>query len=136
MRRKLNRKHPANERVLRALGRGRPQRRAIASPESVRDPYMNCGSHPDVVERVWHALARRLPPESCCLLFGTPALVDPVSGIVLAVCYGTTYCVRVPAGAMRAARQSGAEVTMTWTLGGTTRIQKRFGPDWVFGAWS
>jgi hypothetical protein len=94
---------------------------------------MSCGSHPDVVEQVWHVLARKLPAEGRCLLFGTPALVDPVSGIVLAVCYGTQYCVRLPKGAIPAALRRGARVSMTWTLGGSTNIQKQFGRDWVFG---
>jgi hypothetical protein len=96
---------------------------------------MNCGSHPDVVEHVWRVLARKLPAESRCLLFGTPALVDPRSGVVLSVCYGTEYCVRLPNGALPAALRRGARVSTTWTVGATTNIQKQFGSDWIFGHW-
>lgn len=108
----------------------------IAPPDSVSDPYMNCGSHPDVVERVWDQLGSVLPKEARCLLGGTPALVLPISGVVAAVCFGTQYCVRIPPGSLVEARATGATTVQRWTTGGQTDIQQEFGADWVFGSYS
>ena len=52
----------------------------VASPDTVGDPYYGQGSHPDVVERVWDQLGASLPTDCRCLVYGTPALVDPASG--------------------------------------------------------
>ena len=129
----LDENHPANVRVLASLN-ARADRRGkkpgpIADPRGVKDPYMNCGSHPDVVERVWNELSAALPADGRCLVFGTPALVHPRSGVVLAVCSGTAYCLRLPTGAARTRGQAVQE----WTDGGTTDLSVEFGTDWVFG---
>jgi hypothetical protein len=131
----LDRRHPANGRVLASLRRGNRRERALAAPNSIPDPYMNAGSHPDVVERVWDGLGRRLPQNCRCLLYGTPALVHPVSGVVLAVCYGTEYALRIPRDAAAEARRLGARTVTAWTDGGRANIQRDFGRDWIFGAW-
>jgi hypothetical protein len=125
--------HPANKGVLRSLGRRKKTAQPIQPPDSVADPYMRCGSHPDIVERVWGPLMRGLPAACRCILYGTPALVHPLSGVVLAVAYGTEYCLRLPDGAVAEALQAGACTSTTWTDGGSTNIRHRFGPDWVFG---
>lgn len=105
----------------------------IAAPDSVIDPYCNCGSHPDVVERVWDQIGPALPLDSRCLLYGTPALVHPKSGVVLAVCYGTQYALRIPVDALGEALKAGARTTIQWSSGGATDIRHEFGPDWIFG---
>jgi hypothetical protein len=46
--------HPANALLLRHYALRKSP--IIAPPSSVSDPYWNCGSHPDVVERVWDQL--------------------------------------------------------------------------------
>jgi hypothetical protein len=44
---------PANQGVLKYLGRGEKSlREVLAAPGSVKDPYMQQGSHPDIVRRV------------------------------------------------------------------------------------
>jgi len=66
--------------------RGRP---LAASPDEFDQPYLSLGSHPDVVERIWHELAPAV--EWRLVVLGTPAAVSPDTGTVLAVAYGTSY---------------------------------------------
>lgn len=124
--------HAANTAVLRSMGRGR-KAVLIAALDSVIDPYYNCGSHPEVVERVWDQLGRTLTVDSRCLLYGTPALVYPKSGVIVAVSYGTQYALRIPVDSLGEALKAGARTTVQWTGGGMTDIQHEFGPDWIFG---
>jgi len=105
------------------------------SPDAVKDPYISLGSHPDIVQRLWDTLAASLPHETRCIVFGTPALVVPRSGLVLAIGFGTQYGLRVPLDAVNAAVAAGAKTFMKWSVGPSTDIQQLFGADWVFGWW-
>ena len=96
---------------------------------------MSLGSHPEIVGRLWHGLARSLPDDSRCIVFGTPALVAPHSGLILAVAFGTQYALRLPPNVVRVAIASGAKIVTTWTSGGKTNIRELFGADWIFGSW-
>ncbi|MBC7815658.1 MAG: hypothetical protein IAG10_02030 [Planctomycetaceae bacterium] len=125
--------HPANAKLLASFSGS--QLPPIASPDSVKNPYFEQGSHPDIVERVWDQLGKGFPPEAQCLLFGSPALVDPENGIVVAVAYGTAYVVRIPVSAVAEAMGLRARTTMQWSFGKPTDIQELFGDDWIFGAW-
>ena len=126
---------PLNEKVLSRL-RGRLKTdELIASPDSVRDPYMSQGSHPDVVERVWRKLGQALPMDCRCLVYGTPALVQPESGIILAFCLGTQYCVRLTSSLMDEALKLGVKTSTKWSGGATTDATQAFGADWIFGSW-
>src|SRR5512145_2078070 len=90
--------HPANHGVLRSLeshARKRNRGLPLTLPDEQTDPYSKCGSHPDVVERVWDRLGKCLPENGRCLVYGTPALVHPRAGVVLATCNGTAYCLRI-----------------------------------------
>jgi hypothetical protein len=129
----LDLQHPANAKVLASFSESKqPQ---IASPESVKNPYFEQGSHPDIVERVWDQIGKAFPPEARCLLYGNPALVDPESGIVVALAMGTAYVLRIPLSAVPEAIQLRARTTMNWSIGKPTEIQERFGKGWIFGAW-
>ena len=125
-------KHPVNRGVLKSMQKGK---RVIAPPSSAKDPYAGCGSHPEIVERVWDELGSVVPRDCRCLLYGTPALVHDRSGVVLAVSYGTQYGLRLPPGAIPKARLAKAWSTTIWSLGGSMNIREEFGPDWVFGRW-
>ena len=124
--------HPSNSQVLRSMGRN-SKAIPIAAADSVKNPYLHCGSHPEIVERVWDQLGSALPDVGRCLLFGTPALVCPRIGVILAVSYGTQYALRIPADTLDEALIAGARTTTQWTGGGVTDIQREFGPDWIFG---
>jgi hypothetical protein len=124
--------HPANAGVLRSMGLD-CKAVLIAAPDSVIGPYLNCGSHPDVVERVWDQLGAAVPIDSRCLLCGTPALVHPKSGVILVVSYGTEYTLRIPVDAIGEALKAGVRTTVQWSVGDVTDIRREFGPDWIFG---
>jgi hypothetical protein len=106
--------------------------RAVESP---RDPYLHLGSHPDIVEHVWDKMAPLLQQDCRCIVYGTPALVAPRSGIMLAQAYGTQYVLRVPRQSIAGALQRGAKTKMTWAGGQVTDITQEYGDDWIFGCW-
>src|SRR5438309_2072950 len=92
--------HPANRPVLATLAatatrRGK-QLGPFATADRVKSPYTACDCHPDAVEWVWNRLGATLPEKGYCLVCGRPALVHPHAGVLLAVCLGTAYCLRVP----------------------------------------
>jgi hypothetical protein len=103
--------------------------------ECPRDPFMNLGSHPDVVDHLWRDLNAVLPSDCRCVVFGTPGLVAPGSGIALARAFGTRYIVRIPPAAVPEALRSGAEVEVSWAGRKTTDLRQDYGEDWVFGNW-
>jgi len=124
-----------NENVLIRL-RGRLKTdELVAASDSMRDPYMSQDSHPDIVERVWDKLGRALPVDCRCLVYGTPALVQPVSDIILAFCFGTQYCVRLTSSLMDEALKLGVKTSTKWSSGRITDARQTFGNDWVFGIW-
>lgn len=125
----------ANAKVLVALSNLKQNEPLIASPESVKAPYYDQGCHPEIVERIWDQIGEAFPPEARCLVYGTPALVDPATGLVIAVGYGTAYCVRIPVASVTEAVHFGACLSRKWSNGKTTDIQDEFGEGWVFGAW-
>jgi len=106
----------------------------LAAPETHTDPYYQAGSHPDVVARLWDEIGPALDADCRALIFGSPALVHPHGGIVLALCMGTTYGLRIPVENLEDACTAGCRRQQQWTGGGQTDIEARFGEGWVFGA--
>ena len=104
-------------------------------PADENNGYMHSGCHPEVVERVWDQIGTALPVDCRCMVGGTPALVAPRSGIVLAVAWGTRYILRLTDEAMPLAINAGARTTTKWTFGGSMDVTKEFGNNWVFGHW-
>lgn len=98
--------------------------------------YYESGCHPDIVERIWDQIGAALPSDCRSLVYGTPALVHPASGAVLAIGMGTQYGLRLCEPGLSAARASGAKTTATWTIGGSTDIVVECGADWVFGCFA
>jgi hypothetical protein len=127
---------PLNQGVLRYLSRPeKPQTPVIATPDSVKDPYADQGSHPDIVQRVWDELAAGLPGRCKRLVYGTPALVHDRSGIVIAICNGTQYNLRLTGEDLREALRLGARTRLRWSTGDEMDCQAVLGADWVFGGW-
>ena len=128
--------HPENRGVLAYLEGGEGRRREPwAVPSSFDDPYLDCGCHPDVVERVWGALGQGLPRSCRALVYGTPALVHDVSGVVLATGLGTQYALRVPALRLEESTRAGLAKRHTYRTIAMTLELADFGPQWRFGAW-
>jgi hypothetical protein len=103
--------------------------------ESPRDPYINLGTHPDIVEHLWSDLGSIVPEDCRCIVFGSPALIAPRSGILLAQAFGTRYVLRIPRESMHEAIECGAQTIVTWTGGQTTDLKQEYGNDWIFGCW-
>jgi hypothetical protein len=126
---------PANAMVLAYLGtsRGLQHLPVGQSPDEVDRWHL--GTHPDVVDRLWDVLNAALPEDGRCAIYGGPALVDPASGVVLAVGIGTQYAIRLQAADRAEALADGAEVIHTFaTSGGTLDLVATLGADWVFGS--
>lgn len=135
---KLDESDPRNATLLAHLREREGPRfdpRPILSPADHPDPYMEAGSHPDIVERVWDRLGDALPTDCRALVLGRPALVEPTRGIVLALAYGTAYAIRVPDEKLEDALARGCRAEERWSGGGATRAEQAFGRGWVFGGW-
>ena len=127
--------HLLNQGVLEYLKKEKDSKILIAAPESVPDPYLKQGCHPDIVMRVWDQLGAALHQDCRCLVCGTPALVQPVSGIILAFCLGTQYCLRLTSLPMDEALKLGVKTSTIWAGGKITDAFQTFGMDWIFGSW-
>ena len=128
--------HPSNIKVLAYLSKRNPDAAlALLPAESTRDPYMYLGSHPDIVERIWKEIGAALETECRIIVFGTPTLIQPDSGIILAFALGTSYCLHLPDGLVKTALAAGAPTTTKWAGGRVTDAVKEFGEGWFFGKW-
>lgn len=126
-----------NRGVLKYLSRGKKSHNIlIATANSVADPYQGQGSHPDIVQRVWDDLGADLPVECRCLVYGTPALVQDRSGVVIAICNGTQYNLRLTAEDLLEASAKGASTRTRWSDGTVMDSTSELGTDWIFGGWS
>ncbi len=126
--------NPANHPVLDTLREAAEHARPLTPMSEAGDPYYEAGSHPDIVEFMWNRLAKNFPDECRCLVYGTPSVVQPVSGVVLAVGMGTSYCLRILPESLGEAAAIGSTPLHTWGSGVTTDLRESFGEHWVFGS--
>ena len=142
--------HPANAGVLRHLKGMQnesdlPKHTLSISPDDVEEPYFRLGTHPDVVTRLWDELTIFLPKRCTWVVYGTPVLVQPASGIIFGMGSGVpTYALRLPEQAQSEAVRQGAKTVWTyndaWLKGlgrehDTVLDLASWGPNWVFGNW-
>lgn len=128
--------NPINRGVLTYLGRrDKSQNTVLAAPDSVADPYLRQGSHPDIVHRVWDALGARVPMACRCLIYGTPSLVHDRTGVVIAICNGTQYNLRLTPDDFRHGISKGASTRTRWSNGEEMDSLAALGHDWIFGGW-
>lgn len=132
---KLDDSHPLNQGVLNHLREQHGEKKAISTPDTYQDPYLRAGSHPDIVWWIWDTLGRALPTDCRAIVYGTPALVHPSKGVVLALAYGTAYLIRIPNDIVNEAIKVGYKTERTWSDGKRTDIQELLGPGWLFGGW-
>lgn len=128
-------RQPMNEGVIRYLERTRGEPPDVRPPREKSIDYWECGSHPDVVERVWDQLGKHLPVRARQVVLGTPALVHS-SGVILAIAIGMQYGLRLPARILKEGSGAGGKTQVTWSTGGQMNIQQEIGSDWVFGTWA
>jgi hypothetical protein len=110
----------------------------VVPAAEAKDPYYSCGCHPDTVERVWDRIGKQLPSDGRCVVYRRPALVQPESGVILAMCMGTSYIVRVLDTVLPDALAAGCRQSQEWgkkNSGHVTHLVEEYGPDWVFARW-
>jgi len=128
--------HPANQPVLTSLEASAREDRPLTPAAEAIDPYYEAGCHPEVVGWMWERLSKKLPPESRCLVYGTPCIVQPTSGILLVVGMGTSYVIRLLPEFLSAAAEIGCTPRHTWGDGKITDLGVEYGDGWVFGSYS
>jgi hypothetical protein len=100
-----------------------------------RDPYINQGSHPDIVTRVWDDLGKELPLDCRAQAKGKPVLAHPQTDRIFAVSHGTAYALWLTPYDFASAVEVGATTVMTWSGGSVTDLAERAGTGWVWGRW-
>jgi hypothetical protein len=127
--------HPLNALfVASQQGKGAGTVDVLEPPDSKPSAYRR-GSHPDVVDHLWKKLGNKLPVDCRAILFGSPVLIEPSSGVMIAKAFGTAYVIRVSPDDLEAALSLGCTTTHQWSDGKTTDLQQELGVDWVFGHW-
>jgi len=125
---------PENAGPLRYLAHGRSAADATFGPPASDVDRRHLGTHPDVVDRLWDALNAALPSDCRWLVFDSPALVHPESGVILAAAVGTQYALGLVASDAAMAVEAGAELVHHFrTVDTTLDLPATFGPGWVFG---
>jgi len=132
----MNVQIPENEAVLAFLLQSHQGGILLSPNRSTQDPYLELGSHPDVVERVWDELGTVFGQDSRQIVCGRPALVHPMAGVVLAIAWGTRYVLRLSEDMAMKARDGGFKTVHTWSDGTKTDIESDLGPGWILGQWS
>jgi hypothetical protein len=99
-------------------------------PDRERDPYLETGHHPDVVERVWRDLGRDLPESARCRVDGNPVLAHRESGAVLAFPRGTAYALWLTPDTRAACDLSPRQ---QWSNGKVTDLALVLGDGWYWG---
>ena len=133
--------HPRNQLVIehlraRSVERGEYDAPLIALPKSHPNPYWEAGCHPEIVDLLWGPLNAALPTDGRALVCGTPALVHPGAGVVLALGYGTAYVLRLPLDVLPRALSRGWRVERQWTAEHRTHVEEALGAGWVFGRYT
>lgn len=109
-----------------------PAERLMSGPLEL-DPYMNAGSHPDCVQRVWDDIGATLPEDCRFVVRGHAVLAHPISGFVFAMPYGTQYALWIPEPEHAEAVAAGLVPTNTWSTGESTDLAAELGDGWLFG---
>ena len=89
-------------------------------------------THPDIVELLWNDCSKQLPVKCQMVLFATPVLINPISGIIFGIAEGTNPpLLRLPKN----------RIPFIITKGGTTKLSnldgvyadaEDLGNDWVY----
>ena len=131
----LDEYRPSNQGVLNHLRKNHGDKDPIAPSTAHPYPHLQLGSHPDIVTRVWEELGDTLPMDCKAIVYGTPALVNPNNGAILALAYGTAYVIKIPENKVSAALACGCKAEQAWAGGAKTNVAELFGTGWLFGGW-
>ncbi len=130
--------HATNSRVVTYLG-AQSQKSGSkwtdnpsCSPESIEQPYLRLGAHPNLVTRLWNNYAAELPAQCNWVVYGTPVLVNPGSSVIFACALGTSYALRLPKDAQSEALELGLGTVHRYSNGEVLDLED-LGDGWVFG---
>jgi hypothetical protein len=104
------------------------------APNSVPQPSLTLGTHPDLVERLWDTLTALLPEACQWVVYGRPALVHPGTGVIFGFAQGThAYALRLPQPERDEAVAAGAKAQYVYPS--ATLDLSAAGDEWLFGCW-
>jgi hypothetical protein len=114
--------------------------RESASPKSVADHYYTLGAHPDLLGWFWDELTAKLPAQCAWIVWGSPVLIQPESGVIFGFAGGThTYALRLPSEERVLALKAGCKRVWNYPaypelkIAASTLDLSDFGEEWVFG---
>lgn len=127
--------NPVNYPLLDTLKEGGESARPLTPLSEAGDAYYEAGSHPEIVGWMWEKLSKKFPDDARCLVYGTPSVIQPISGVILAVGMGTQYCLRILPESVAEAAANGCTPIHRWSGGEeSTDLSEIFGENWVFGS--
>jgi hypothetical protein len=106
---------------------------ASCSPDSIEQPYLRLGTHPNAVTKIWNTFGAALPVQCNWVVYGTPVLVNPASAVIFAFAGGTVYALRLPNDARSEALERGLSTVHKFSDGAVLDLAD-IGNGWVFGA--
>jgi hypothetical protein len=125
---------PENAGVLRYLAQGADPGAVVVEAPPAEVNRWRLGAHPDVVDWLWDELNAAIPGDGRRLVAATAALVDPASGLIVAIALGTQYAIRLAGDALAEAEAAGfTSVHHFRTVDRTLDLAATYGPGWVFG---
>jgi len=126
---------PANARLLEYFG----SRARNYNYANVTEPH---GTHPDIVMRIWDELGKVLPEDCHAVVYGSPVLLRPSTGVIFAFAGGThTYAFRLPPDVRAEAIKAGATRVYHYRAYPALNVEAstfdlaEIGDEWVFGGW-
>jgi len=118
---------------------------ASQGPEEFPIPSQEFGIRPDVIQRFWDEITVALPVDCRWVVYHTPTLVHPDTGLIFGFIAGTPpYALRVPERERSQALKAGAKTVWTFNDAWVRNLGREhntvldlatIGPDWVFGMW-
>lgn len=107
-----------------------------AAPEEIEDPKESLGTHPEMLVWLWSTMTDKLPVDCRWVVYGTPVLVHPTTGIIFGMCYGQSLCaLRLTLDDARMAPMEDGMETECTLEDGTTLYSDEIGHEWVFCSW-
>jgi hypothetical protein len=114
----------------------RPQS-ASAVPLLNGTEYVNLCTHPEVIERLWWGLSATLPENCCDIMYGTPVLRHPRSGLIFAIGLGTYYALGISSRMLKEVQFEENDFVRVGYVNykdkKTIDLREIFGPGWIFG---
>jgi hypothetical protein len=103
----------------------------FATWDSVSNALYDCACHPDVVEYLWTTIGRALPGDCRGLVYGSPVLAHPATGIIFGACVGTFSFLRLPRELYSVEIEAGAKTYVEVKPHGHISVSEDLGEGWI-----